>query len=194
MENKMSHEQSLELITKMINTSKANLKDNSIFFLLWGWLVLFAAITHYFLMEFSVSYAWLPWPVMMTGGGIASAVIGIRIGKKSNVMTYFDKSLMYLWYGFFYVVVFIVVMGGIGKLSWQQVQALIILLYGLGTFVSGGILKFKPLIFGGIFAWIVAIIVFFADYQNTLLLSAISIVVAYLIPGYMLRKKENQNV
>lgn len=194
MENKMSHEQSLELIAKMINTSKANLKDNSIFFLLWGWLVLIAAISHYVLLQLSWHYAWLPWPVLMIGGSVASVIIGYRIGRRAKVMTWFDKTLMYFWYGFFFVVMAIIVMGGVGKLDWQQVQALIILLYGLGTFVSGGILKFKPLIIGGILAWIIGVMVFFADYQYTLILSAFSIIAAYLIPGYMLRKKENQNV
>ena len=190
MKKVMSHEESLQLITKMINSSKDNLKNNSVFFLLWGWLVLSASIIHFVLIQIPYRYAWLPWPVMMVAGAIASVVIGIRIGKKTKVITYFDKMLIYLWYGFFVIVLIIVVLGNLGKLNWQEIQGIIMLLYGLGTFVSGGVLKFKPLIIGGILSWILAIAAFFVAYQYVLLLVAVSIIIAYLVPGYMLRKIE----
>ena len=61
------------------------------------------------------------------------------------------------------------------------VYPLIISLYGMGTFISGGILKFKPLIIGGIACWIISIIAFFVANEYVLLLTALSIIIAYLI-------------
>jgi hypothetical protein len=66
-------------------------------------------------------------------------------------------------------------------------------LYGLGTFISGGILKFKPLVFGGIASFVlVALTVFIPalseSFNGALLMLAASIIVSYLIPGYMLKR------
>ncbi len=190
MNNELNQENSLQLIQKMIETSKNNLRDNGIFFLLWGWLVLIASISHFILIKFGFEYSWIPWPILMIIGTIASVIIGIRIGKKSRVITYFDKMMIYLWYGFFFVVVLIIVMAYMDKISWEVAQPLIIAMYGMGTFVSGGVLKFKPLIIGGVLCWITSIVAFFVPYDFVLLIIAVSIIVSYLIPGYMLRAKK----
>jgi hypothetical protein len=175
----------------MIATSKNNYKDNSFFFLLWGWLVLAASLLHFALLYVTGAreYAWIPWPVLMSAGAVISVIAGYRMGKKSNVMSHVDKMLIYLWYGFFSVFTIILFMAIFGKLSWMMMHPLIIALYGLGTFVTGGVLKFRLLIIGGVAAWIIAFAAFFVSSQYILLLTALSIVIAYLIPGYMLKAK-----
>ncbi|MCF8369773.1 MAG: hypothetical protein K9G76_12105 [Bacteroidales bacterium] len=189
METKLSQEESLKIIHEMIATSKNNLKDNSFFFLLWGWLVLAASLLHFAFIQIHWEYAYIPWPILMFSGGIISAIAGYRIGKRSKVISHIDKMLIYLWYGFLVVMLIILFMSGFSKLDWATTHALIIVLYGFGTFVSGGALKFPPLIIGGIVSWVIAIIAFFVPEQFVLLLIALSIIIAYLIPGYMLKAK-----
>ncbi|MBN2175444.1 MAG: hypothetical protein JW731_15035 [Bacteroidales bacterium] len=188
--NTMTEKESLKIIHEMIAASKGNLKDNSFFYLLWGWLVLIASITHYILLRIGWEYAYLPWPVLMTIGGIASVIAGIRLGKKMKVITVIDKAMMYLWWAFVILILIILIMTSMKKIDWTATYPLIISLYGLGTFVSGGILKFKPLLLGGIACWVISIIAFFVAPINVLLLTALSIVISYLIPGYMLKFKE----
>jgi len=183
----LTENESLQIIHEMIAVSKGKIKENSFFYLLWGWLVLIASLSHYFLLKIEYEQAYLPWPILMTLGGIASAIQGIRLGKKSNVITIIDKAMMYLWWGFVVMIFIVLVMTSYQKINWTSTYPLIIALYGLGTFVSGGILKFKPLIIGGIGAWIISITAFFVAPINVLLLTALSIVIAYLIPGYMLK-------
>jgi len=189
MDSKIDQQNSLQLIQEMIETSKTNYSENAVFFLLWGWLVLAASIIHFILLKIGYMYSFLPWPILMTAGAIASGIIGARIGKRSTVWSYIDKMMVYLWYGFFITVVIMIVFTVLGHISWQVTQPLIISMYGLGTFVSGGVLKFRPLIYGGILSWICAIVAFFLPYEYGLLLIALSIVVAYLIPGYLLQHK-----
>jgi hypothetical protein len=189
MDTNLTQDQSLKIIYEMIETSKNNLKDNSFFYLLWGWLVLAASLIHFALLYVPYKYAFLPWPILMTAGAIASAVAGYRIGSKSKVMTHVDKMIIYLWYGFLIVVTTLIVMTVLGFMTWGVTNPIIISMYGLGTFVSGGALKFKPLIIGGIGAWVIAVIAFMVPMQYVLLLTALSIVIAYLIPGYMLKAK-----
>jgi hypothetical protein len=106
------------------------------------------------------------------------------------VITVIDKAMMYLWWGFLVLILIVLIMTGVNKMPWQSTYPLIISLYGFGTFVSGGILKFKPLLLGGVACWIIAIVAFFVSPENVLLLTALSIVVSYLIPGYMLKYKK----
>ena len=191
METNFTEQDSLRIIHEMIENSKAKLKDNGFFYLLWGWLVLIASLSNFILLKIGFEQAWIPWPVLMIGGGIVSGIAGYRLGKKATVRTLLDTSIIYLWYGFVVTLIIILVSASIGRLSWEVTNALIIALYGLGTFVSGGMLKFKPLIFGGVFSWAIAIVTLFIHGPFSLVMVALSIIVAYLIPGYMLKSRFN---
>ena len=192
METTFTEQDSLRVITEMIENSKAKIRDNGFFYLLWGWLVLIASLSNFILLIIDYDKAWLPWPILMTGGGIASGIAGYRLGKRIKVRTFFDTAMIYLWYGFLATLMIILFTAAKGNVSWVVTNALIIALYGLGTFVSGGILNFKPLIWGGIFSWIIAIVTLFIPDLYSLLAVALSIVVAYLIPGYMLKSRFNK--
>ncbi len=192
METTFTEQDSLRVITEMIENSKAKIRDNGFFYLLWGWLVLIASLSNFILLIIDYDKAWLPWPILMFGGGIVSGIAGYRLGKRIKVRTFFDTAMIYLWYGFLATIFIILFAAAKGNLSWVVTNALIIALYGLGTFVSGGILNFKPLIWGGIFSWILAIVTLFIPDLYSLLAVALSIVVAYLIPGYMLKSRFNK--
>ena len=152
--------------------------------------MLVASITNFVLLRMGFfELAWLPWPILMIGGGIASGIAGYRLGKKAKAKTMFDTAMFFLWIGFLVTLLIILFTAGSGKISWNVSNALIISLYSLGTFVSGGLLKFKPLIFGGIFSWALAIGTLYIPEIYSLLMVALSIIVAYLIPGYMLKSR-----
>lgn len=191
METNLTEKESMKIIQEMIATSKNKIKDNSFFYLLWGWLVLIASLTHFVLLKMHYEYAYLPWPILMNGGMIVSIIAGIRLGRQARVISHFDKMMIYLWWGFAITLILILTMTGFGKIPWTSTYPLIISLYGLGTFVSGGVLRFKPLIFGGIACWVISAIAFFVPSENVLLLTALSITISYLIPGYLLKLKEN---
>jgi hypothetical protein len=72
--------------------------------------------------------------------------------------------------------------------GWQAAYPYLILLYGIGTFLSGVIFKFKPLKVGGIISWGIALVAFFVSFPIQLLLLALTTLVAYLIPGYLIKK------
>lgn len=64
--------------------------------------------------------------------------------------------MQYLWVGMgvsFFVLSMILSKVGCGS----SVFPFFIMLYGLGTFISGKIIKFNPLVIGGIAAWALAI-------------------------------------
>jgi len=178
----------LDVIYEMIENSKTQIRENAFFYLLWGWLVLIASLSHFIMMKAGIFYSFLAWPVIMTVGMVISVIAGIRMGKRAGYRTHIDTAMIYLWYGFFFALLVVLAFSIGGKISWEILNALIISMYGLGTFVSGGILKFKPLIIGGICCWIIALGAFFVPGDYMLLMVSLSIIIAYLIPGYLLRK------
>ncbi len=190
METNFTEQDSLKVITEMIENSRAKIRDNGFFYLLWGWLVLIASVTNFILLIVDYEKAWLPWPILMIGGGIASGIAGYKLGKNARVKTLFDTAMIYLWSSFLVLLFIILFMAAKGTIPWIASNALIIALYGLGTFMSGGLLKFKPLIFGGVVSWALAIITLFIPDIYSLLTIALSIIIAYLIPGYMLKTRD----
>ncbi|RLD65244.1 MAG: hypothetical protein DRI95_09140 [Bacteroidetes bacterium] len=194
MEKNFSEQDSLKLISEMLENTKARFNENGFFYLLWGWLVLIASLLHFTLLYTDFQHPYIGWPVIMMGGGIVSGIAGYRKGKDAKVSTFIDRSMIFLWIGFVISLLILFAIVIIGHIKWHLLSILIIALYGLPTFVSGGILKFKPLIYGALACWVLAIISLFVQEEYVILLSAISVIFAYLIPGYMLKSKFNKNV
>ena len=188
-EKALTEQESLLLIGQMIRNAKKTVRENGFIFLLWGWLVMVASLSNY-LMAFVLNLgeiAYLPWPVLMIAGGIITGIYSSRQSKKARVKTYIDDSMKFLWIAFGAALFFTLVY--MSKVGPEVAYPFIMVLYGVGTFVSGGILKFKPLIWGGICCWVIAIAATYFDFQYQLLLLALSVLVSYIIPGHILKHR-----
>ena len=190
-DEKFSPEQSLMLISSMISKTKKDMSDDSIYFLVWGWIT-FICCTGQFVLKHILKYeqhyqVW--WLVII--GIVFSIWKGINEGKQKRVKTYVGESMKYLWIGM--GISYFVLSMILDKIGWgAAVFPFFIMLYGLGTFVSGGFLKFRPLIIGGIIAWVLAIAAAYVEYDYQMLFGAAAILVSYIIPAYMLRSKDKQ--
>lgn len=181
-------EQNLQLIEEMIATSKGNLAEGSVFYLIWGWSVFIAASINYYLLNHTdYEHHWIAWPFLMTGAGIISSIVGYKRSKKQRVKTYIDRFMSFLWLSF--LITLIVVLYGMSTIGEEAVYPIVIALYGLGTFASGGILKYMPLMIGGVSAWICALIAYHVNFSEQLILINVAILTSYIIPGHLLAKK-----
>lgn len=191
-ENSFSPEQSLQLIRSMISKTKQDMSDNSSYFLVWGWIT-FTACAGQFVLKHIVHYErhYIVWA--LTFVGIAFTFYqSSRDQKKRPAKTYVGESMQYLWTGL--GISFFVLSMILTKIGWGSVAfPFFILLYGLGTFVSGFFLQFKPLIIGGIIAWGLTIGSVFVEYDYQILFAALAVLFSYIIPAYMLRSR-NQSV
>lgn len=57
------------------------------------------------------------------------------------------------------------------------------------TYLPGTIIRFRPLMIGGILYWIIAVISSFADPSIAPFGMPLAVTTVYLIPGYMLKYK-----
>jgi len=196
-ENKseFSPEQSLRLISSMIETTKNSLKDSSQYFLLWGWAVMLACFAQYYL-KVIVNYpqhylVWWITPFIL----VVHVLLIVRDRKKLKVKTFIDEAGSYLWTAIglsFFATAFV-----FSKIGWQNCYPFYIILYGIGTYVSGSFIKFRPLIIGGVICFILTIVSAYLGFDLQIIVLAIAILVSYIIPGHLLRakyKKQQANV
>ncbi len=182
-----SPQQSIDLIQSMILKTKNTVADSSVFFLLWGWVVFIACLLQYFLKNI-VHYQYHYYAWLMIIIGIAGSVyLGSQQDKKTKVKTYIDESIDHLWMsiGITYLALGLI----FAKIGYENAFTFYILLYGIGCFVTGRLIKFTPLVWGGIGAWLLAILSAYLDYDSNILITAVSILISYIIPGYLLRMK-----
>lgn len=189
--NNMTNLESLQLIDSMINKARNRFSENGHLYLVWGWSVLLCAIASFAIgfwhLYERADIAWigllLPWLYMM--------IYLARKKKQQHVKTYTDDIMGMVW------LVFSVLMFLLGFIlgSRQLMVALypcFLALYGMPTFLSGVILRFKPLMAGAIVCWLLAILALAVFWVYQPLLLAIAVIAAWIIPGYLLKRKYNK--
>jgi hypothetical protein len=191
MENEeklMTGEESLKVITAMINKTRVNVKQSSFHLLFWGWLIFACSITEFLLYKFTdFANAWYVW-FFVIPGVFVSMIYGFTRGRKASVHTYAEGIYVWVWMAFLVasVVLFIV-----HSSQMESVSKYILLIAAMPTFISGIILKFKPLIWGGITLWIFALAAHFGGDIISGLAVPAAMITGYLIPGYLLRRTDS---
>lgn len=185
----LSPQQSLDLISQMIQQTQGNISSASFYFLLWGWVTTVCNFGMYYIMKFT-SYpdqnAALVWTLCIPAW-IVTMIRSSRFDKSRTVTTHLDRISMWLWIGVGITIVPAWVFGA--KINWM-VNAIVLMPIGLATFLSGIILRFKPLLFGGVTLWIAATLCYLVPPMDQFLVGGVGMIFGYLVPGYMLRNSK----
>lgn len=185
-EKLMTGEESLRIITDMINKTKVNIRQGIFHLLFWGWLIMICSLSEYILYRFTdFASPWYVW-LLVIPGVFVSMVYGYVNGRKAKLHTYADMIYLWTWMGFLFsaIVLFIIV-----SKDMRSVPPLILILAAIPTFISGFIIKFRPLIAGGITFWILALVAYFGGPEIGPLAVPVAMLTGYLIPGYLLKSK-----
>jgi hypothetical protein len=187
----LSAQQSLDLISSAIRQAKGNMQQNSFYFLLWGWVIAFCEFGMYYLLEFTDTHRfWLVWAVTIPAW-IVTMMYGARQGRRATVRTHYDRINMWLWISFSLSILPLVIF--MEKLNYQ-LNPLIMVMAAVPTFLSGIMIRFRPLQVGGILFYLAAIVCFLVDFKLQYLVGGFAIITGYLIPGYMLRNLRESHV
>jgi uncharacterized membrane protein len=195
-EENISGAESMKIIQNMINKAKNQFSENGFMYLLWGWAILICSLGQFILLHY-VHYpkhymVWLlTWIVLI----IQFIYIRKQI-RKRKVQTYTEDIIKYVWICFVFVIFLMTFILGklLGPEYYKYMNPVILTVYGIPTFLSGIILRFRALVIGGISCWVLSIVSTFIGYDYQLLLLGMAVIVAWIIPGYLLRiryKKEN---
>jgi len=193
MSNKeLSTDESLALITEMISRAKSNFAHGGSFhFLLWGWVISLANFGHYVLDTFDLYEApYIVWLITIPAS-IISFVYGIRRRKNAQAKSHLDHVYSSMWISITVMVVICLIF--MWRLGYNH-NPMILLFTGLGTTMSGILMRYKPITFGGVILWVGACVGLMSSITDQQLIAGIAVILGHLIPGYMLRKEEKNRV
>lgn len=185
--NEMTAEQSLGIITSMIQEAKGNIRQNSFYFLLWGWVVVLAHAGMYLLPLFEIGKPYYVWFVTIPAWLITFLRI-YREGRTDVPATHLEKVMGIAWITFGVTMALLIPFGA--KFNFQF-NALILLFTAVPTLLSGFAMRFKPLIIGGILFWAGGVICFLVSAHESSLVAACTVAAGYLVPGYLLRSQQD---
>lgn len=181
--------QSLKLIQEMLQVAKRSFWRMSYYFLMWGWLLAVAAVLSFALGQLDGyrHLAWIGWPVVGIVGGVLSYLYGRKQAANAAAESYMDKVFAYIWGGFMATLVVYIAASLFLK---RDPGPGIIILTGLPTFATGGVLKFKPLLVGGALFWALGLLAHILPPAYASLVFFAALLVGYLVPGYLLKRAE----
>lgn len=191
--NHLTPEESFIIINKAISNFKMNYKENAKMFLLWGWMLSLACFSHYIILKVLLSkeayeligpFSIGNWAFFIVTGFIIQLFMLRNIKNKKKVYSYLDNYYTKLWQVTavaFFVAIFLCIKLGIAP------PPIMLLIAGIATTTSGFLIKFKPVIIGGIAFFIFSIVTSFVSNENLLLINGAAIICGYLIPGYFLK-------
>ena len=189
-EKELTKEESFEIIKKMIIQAKRNYsKGDSFHWLLWGWVIMLANFGFYGLEKYTAfDKPYLIWLITIPAA-IVSVYYSSRRSKVSQVINHFDRLYGQVWLAMG-VSMFVTILF-MSKLGYNH-NGVILLFAATGTYISGQMLKFTPLILGAIALIITSVICLNVEIVDQYLYGGIGIFVGYLAPGYLLKSKESE--
>jgi hypothetical protein len=189
-EKNLSEKESLELISNMIQKSQRKSRENNgKTFLIFGYTSVIVSLTIYYLHTISNSLltnlGWFGIPII----GFALSYLTQRKDNQHG-KTIISNMISKVW---------MVIGGAIFGVSFTPflvpipVLPIIILLLGIGTTITGLIVKSKPVTAGGIIGMIstIAVLKFLYDGYNQIAMFAFCIFIMQVIPGHILQYKSN---
>ena len=186
----MNELESLQIIKTMISRAKELHHRNSFYFILWGVILIVAALTEYFVAhQMNSQFGYLGWMVGGMAGGIISGVYGSRESKRLGYEAFMDKVYGATLGGFGITMVILLVCAVVNKINPIP---LVLIITGLPTFVSGAITKFKPLQIGAFVFWVLGAVAFFVPIELQSLVFCAAIGLGYLLPGILLKNNETK--
>lgn len=207
-EKKLTEQESFDLINQMINKARNAYYDTGIAAIMWGAVVAFCSLEKFAEIQFGYR---LPFDIFLLTlvAIIPQVFISIKEKKQRTVKSFDDPYMDYIWLGFGICIALMIFLVNVVFAEWNPVAdeyktltgreasfqfynyvfSFFLILYGLPTFITGAACKFKPMLWGGLLCWACCVITFFTNIKIDLLLTALSAIGAWLLPGLILEKE-----
>lgn len=184
--------QSLLIIKEMIQVSKNKFKRDGILFVVWGWILFF----NYFFLNYLTNVLVVTHQLMqiihalrilLPVSGIAYSVYYI-FSQRKKVQTYIGISLRYVWLSLFLsmVLVNLIQFNVLGNINFELQHPIFMVFIAFAVIVTGGILRYRLIIIGGIVFAALAYTASYFKLQEQLLIESIAWVIAFIIPGHII--------
>ena len=182
-ENQLTEQESLKLINEMISKAKKSYVTKGIASMVWGALMIICGLLTWAQIEFRFFLGFDIWLLLLVAV-IPQVYFSIQEKRQKNFVGHDEQTMNYLWSSFG-ICIFILSFYN-NHFGNDGVTSLYMMLYGIPTFMTGGIFKFRPMIIGGLICWILSVISIFTPLSTNMLFMAACGLFAWLIPGIIL--------
>lgn len=206
-EKPMTEKESLALITQMISRAKDVKHSTGMTSILWGVVIIVCSLVR--LAEIHFGFR-MPFDIYLLTiiAVIPTIYFSVREKRQSRVTGYRDSFIDYTWLAFgisIFLLSFILnalfadlkplndavrLTAGedLVNLLYNYTASFFLMLYGIPTFITGTSMKFKPMLWGGVICWVSCLLSVYTPVKTDLMLTAVSALFAWLIPGLILEK------
>ena len=192
--DKFDESQSLQLIQEMLQVSQRKLKKDGVLLILWGWIMTLHYLVIYILGKTNPSYQvnrtfkYLVIGFVLVGFAYTLYYI---LKQRKKVQTYIGVSLRYVWICMFLsmVLVNLIQNNVLHEINFELQHPIFMIIIAFATVVTGGILRYKLIIIGGIIFAFLGFVSSYLTLSDQLLLEAIAWFIAFVIPGHILYYK-----
>ncbi len=201
--------ESLRLIDDMIRKAKGSYHDTGIGPMLWGTVVSICALITWTESQYDYSLPFDIWLLTLIAV-IPQIIISYKERKQRQAVRYEDHVMSYIWSTFGISIFLLILINNAlmdalkenspasVNIFGDYISAFFLLIYGIPTIITGGVMKFKYMLWGGVICWLLIIPSFYTSSKTDMLLIAIAAIAAWLIPGLILRsryiKKKNCDI
>lgn len=196
MENvNLTPEESFSIINKAIANFKMNFRETAKVFLLWGWVLAIASLSNFIILKILYSreasiglLSLYNWAAYILIGFIIMLIMEHKINKEKKVFSYIESYFKNLWSvtaASFFIATLLCIKMEINP------PAIMLLIAGIATTTSGLLIKYRPLIIGGMTFFIFSLAASFVSNEYISLIVFGAIICGYLIPGYLLKSTKD---
>lgn len=187
----MSEAQSLRVIKEMIQVSRNKLKQDGILFIVWGWALFGISIVGYMERSLYPNYTvrgiFNILEITLPVAAVSFTVYYI-IKQRKKVQTYIGISLRYVWISLFASMVLINLIQNnvLQEVIFELQHPIFMVLMAFAVTITGGILRYRQLVWGGIVFGILAFVASYLKLEIQLLIESAGLLIAFIVPGHIL--------
>lgn len=187
----MTPKESLEVITGIISEAKARQEENGLVYMVWGILIaVVGGIDFYLRVQEMYNLIWVPYTILPFGGIWSFLYYRGKQGSQSSNLV--GSILRILWI-IASANMMILGFGFVEKLG-NNLTPVILILLGTALSLSGAALRYNPLLYGGIFANVVALGCFFLPPTYLPLAMAVVSLISVFGAGVSLRQAHQRRM
>jgi hypothetical protein len=187
-ENNMTETESLKLINEMIGKAKRSYITTGAASIVWGAIIVLCSLLTWYQFYTNHFFDFDVWFLVFLAV-IPQIYFSIQEKRKKKFVSHDERTMTYLWTTFGICICILSFYNSKFGSNEHSSTSLFMLMYGIPTFITGGVFKFKPMIFGGLICWVLAVASMFTDVAVDMLFMAACGLFAWLIPGIILWRR-----
>ena len=185
---------SIQTIQEMLEVSKRKFQSDGILFIVWGWIMSINYLINYIFRISNIHYE-VKWYLKISY--LSVLIFGLAftlyyiLKQRKKVQTYIGISLRYIWVGMIFsmVLVNVIQFRVLQEINFELQHPIFMVIIAYATVVTGGILRYQLIVYGGISFALLALISSRLPLESQLLMESIAWLIAFVIPGHILYSK-----